>query len=158
MKRISIYCLMLVTFSIIPLPSLAQQPAIAAKGIRNGASYALPGLPNAGIAQGSIIVIFGDNLGSAALVQVSSFLLPTSQGLSGTSVSVTVGNTTLSAIMLYTLKTQVAAVLPSNTPVGTGTLRVIYKGQTSAPASITVVARAFGIFALNQAGLTGDSL
>lgn len=135
-----------------PAAGQAQVPTIAANGIRNGASYALPGLPNARIAQGSIFVIFGDNLGPAALVQVSAFPLPTTAGLAGTSVSVTVGGTTLNAIMLYTLKTQVAAVLPSNTPVGQGTVRVTYNGQTSATAVITVIARTFGIFALNQAG------
>lgn len=130
----------------------AQVPTIAANGIRNGASYALPGMPNAGIAQGSIFVIFGDNMGPAALVQVSQFPLPTSQGLAGTSVKITVGSTTVDAIMLYTLKTQVAAVVPSNTPIGAATARVTYNGQTSAPASFNVVARSFGVFALNQAG------
>src|SRR5262249_10164477 len=104
----------------------AQAPTIAANGVRNGASYSVPGLPNSSIAQGSIMVIFGDNLGPASLVQVASFPLPTSAGLAGTSVSVTVGGTALSAIMLYTLKTQVAAVLPSNTPLGQGTLRITY--------------------------------
>lgn len=56
------------------------------------------------------------------------------------------------AIMLYTLATQVAAVLPSDTPVGTGTATVTYQGQTSAPPPISVVKSSFGIFAVNQSG------
>ena len=72
-------------------------PTIAQNGILNGGSYALPGLPNSGIAQGSIFVVFGQELGPATLVQVSSFPLPTSQGLAGTSIRVTVGGTTVDA-------------------------------------------------------------
>jgi uncharacterized protein (TIGR03437 family) len=46
----------------------------------------------------------------------------------------------------------VAAVLPSSTPLGTGTLTLTYNGQTSDPAPITVVKGSFGMFTLNQAG------
>ena len=134
------------------LPAASAQPVVADLGILNGASYALPGLPNAGIAQGSIFIVFGQNLGPAAIVQVNKFPLPTSQGLAGTSIKVTVAGTTVDAIMLYTLATQVAAVLPSSTPLGTGTLTLTYNGQTSAPAPITVIKSAFGMFTLNQAG------
>jgi hypothetical protein len=90
----------------------AAQPVIAGSGILNGASYAVPGLPNSGIAQGSIFIVFGQNLGPATIVQVSRFPLPTSNGLAGTSIKVTVGGTTVDAIMLYTLASQVAAVSP----------------------------------------------
>ena len=130
----------------------AQQPVIGDGGIVNGASFARVGLPNSAIAQGSIFAVFGTNMGPAQLVQVSSFPLPTSEGLAGTSISVTVGATTLNAIMLFTTANQVAAVLPSNTPVGTGTLTLTYNGLTSAPAPITVVQSSFGMFTLNQAG------
>jgi hypothetical protein len=47
-----------------------------------------PGLPNGGIAQGSIFVIFGDNLGPATLVQVSAFA---HHGRLAEPVTVTVG-------------------------------------------------------------------
>jgi uncharacterized protein (TIGR03437 family) len=149
MKRIVLFSVWLL---LVSLPSAAQQPTIAANGVVNGASYARPGFPNGGIAQGSIFTIFGDNLGPANYVQVDTFPLPTSAGLAGTRVTVTVGSTTLDAIMLWTLKTQVAAVLPSNTPLGQASVRVIYNGQTSNAVPITVVARSFGTFAVNQAG------
>ena len=54
--------------------------------------------------------------------------------------------------MLFGFAGQLAAVLPSDTPVGEGTLVVNFDGQTSAPVSITVVKSAFGIFTRNQAG------
>src|SRR5262245_35496918 len=82
-----------------PAAGRAQAPTIAANGIRNGGSYALPSLPNGSVAQGSIIVIFGNNLGPANIVQVSSFPLPTAAGLAGTSVTITIGGTTLNCIM-----------------------------------------------------------
>jgi uncharacterized protein (TIGR03437 family) len=152
MTHILRLCCVVFLFVVLPFVANAQQPSIAADGVRNGASYALMGMPNAGIAQGSIFVIFGSNLGPSVLVQVSAFPLPTSQGLAGTSVKVTVGATTVDAIMLYTVASQVAAALPSNTPLGNGTVTVTYSGLTSAPAPITVVRSSFGIFALNQAG------
>ena len=136
------------------LPGRASaQSAVTVSAVLNGASYALPGLPNSGIAQGSIFIVFGQNLGPAAIVQVNKFPLPTvPPGLAGTSIKVTVAGTTVDAIMLYTLATQVAAVLPSSTPLGTGTLTLTYNGQTSDPAPITVVKSSFGMFTLNQAG------
>lgn len=127
-------------------------PTVALNGILNGGNYALPGLPNSGIAQGSIFVVFGQDLGPATLAQVSSFPLPTSQGLAGTSIRVTVGGTTVDAIMLYTSAAQVAAVLPSNTPLGGGTLTLTYNGQNSNASPLTVVRSSFGTFTLNQAG------
>ncbi len=152
MLRNSLYA-MLLAFLLILLPEArAQVPVIGAGGILNGASYALEGLPNSGIAQGSIFIVFGTNMGPAQLIQVSSFPLPTSGGLAGTSISVTVNGVTTNAIMLYTSAGQVATVLPSNIPVGTGTLTLTYNGLTSSPAPITVVESAGGIFTLNQAG------
>ena len=138
------------TALILLAAPLLGQPAVSS--VLNGASYALPGLPNGGVAQGSIFIVFGKNLGPVALAEVSKFPLPTSQGLAGTSIKVTVNGTTVDAIMLYTLSTQVAAVLPSSTPIGIGTLTLTYNGATSAAAPITVVKSAFGIFTLNQAG------
>jgi uncharacterized protein (TIGR03437 family) len=51
----------------------------------------------------------------------------------------------------------VAAVLPSTTPVGTGTITVTNNGQTSAAAQIQVVQSAVGILTQNQAG-TGQAV
>lgn len=116
----------------------------------NAASNALTGLPNSSIAQGSIFVVYGTGLGPAEIAHSSSFPLP--KNLSGTSVQVTVGGTTVDGIMLYTLATQIAAILPSSTPPGTGTITVSFNGSTSSPMPITVVPSTFGTFTVNQQG------
>ncbi len=116
----------------------------------NAASYLNASLPNGNLTQGGAFVVFGKGLGPATVAEVSAFPLPNT--LAGTSVSVTVGGTTVPCIMLYTLATQVAAVVPSSTPVGSGTMVVTYNSTSSAPLKINVVAHDFGIFAINQGG------
>jgi uncharacterized protein (TIGR03437 family) len=128
----------------------AAQPSVT--GVLNTASYALPGLPNGGLAQGGMAAVFGRNLGPTSIAQASSFPLPTGNGLAGTSAKITVGGTTLDCIMVYTLATQLAIIVPSATPLGSGQLTVTYNGQTSAPYTVTVVKNAFGVFTINQAG------
>ncbi len=149
MKSVIILCGVAVA---ITANSAAQTPAIAAgpAGVVNNANYAPSGLPNAGIAQGSIFAIFGTNLGPASLQQQPSY--PLNKNLAGTSVKVTVNGTTVDAIPIYTVSSQVGAVLASNTPIGTGTVTLTYNGQTSAPHPIEVVANSFGSFSLNQKG------
>lgn len=125
-------------------------PAIRPNGIVNAASYAAPNLPNGPVAQGAMFVVFGTGLGPAAIQVVNAFPLPTALG--GTSVKVTVGGTTVDCIMIYTLATQIAAILPSNTPAGDGTMTVTYNGETSPPQPVRVNRGSFGIFTRNQAG------
>jgi trimeric autotransporter adhesin len=132
------------------------QPTIGA--LSNNYSYTLPGLPNYGIAPGSIFVIFGTNLNSQPFSGLQSSAAPGIQTtLNGTSISVTVNGVTTQPFIYYTSATQVAAVLPSTTPVGTGTITVTNNGQTSAPAQIQVVQSAVGILTQNQGG-TGQAV
>jgi uncharacterized protein (TIGR03437 family) len=58
----------------------------------------------------------------------------------------------VNALPLYTTPSQVGAILPSDCPVGDGTVTVTYKGQTSAAVPIHVVRSTFGIFTQNQQG------
>ena len=132
--------------------ALAQTPAI--NYVENSATNVPAGLPNSGIAQGSLFVVKGKNLGPAAVIVANSFPLQTTLG--GTSVTVTVSGTTVNAIMYYSLASQVAAILPSSTPVGDGTLTVTYNGG-SATAPIEVVQNNIGIFTVSQSG-TGDAI
>jgi uncharacterized protein (TIGR03437 family) len=118
--------------------------------VQNAASNITPGLPNAGIAQGSIFVVQGANLGPANIFIAKAAFQSTT--LSNTSVAVTVGGTTVNAPMYYTSAAQVAALLPSNTPTGTGTITVTYNGQTSAAVPITVVANNLGVFSIDSSG------
>ena len=123
--------------------------APAPNSVQNPGSNFLPGLPGYGSAQGSIIVVYGANLSSTTLVQAQT--LPFQTTLNNTSISVTVGATTVNLFMVYTLNSQLAAVLPSNTPVGNGTLTVTYNGQNGS-TPIVVVASAVGILTQNETG------
>ncbi|HTW65002.1 MAG TPA: hypothetical protein VME17_10320 [Bryobacteraceae bacterium] len=135
------------------LQASAQQPAITY--ISNSATYLPPGLPDSALAQGSIVEIFGTNIGPTTAAAAQSF--PLLQSLSGTSVTFTVNGTSTQALMLFTLASQIAAVLPSSTPVGTGTVTVTYNSQTSNTLPISVVASNFGMYTLGQNG-TGPAV
>ncbi|MEZ5393413.1 MAG: hypothetical protein R2724_11190 [Bryobacterales bacterium] len=133
----------------LALFALSPQRA-AAQAAVNVASYANPNLPNGSLAQGSMFTVFGSNIGPASLVQSGDFPLPTT--LSGTSIQATVGGTTVDCIMIFASAGQVAGILPSNTPLGQGTMRVTYNGTSTTPFPVTVVAHSFGTFGINSAG------
>lgn len=141
----------LVAFSVsLPLPqAIAATPVIAPNGIVNAASYRPSAVFNGGTAAGSIFVIFGTGLGPTTLVQGT---YPLQTQLGGTSVTITLAGATFKAPMLYTSATQVAAILPSSTPAGDGTLVVSYTGTTSDPAPIHTVSSGFGVFTQPQNG------
>lgn len=133
---------------VIAVASFAQ-PSVSA--LQNNYSYILPGLPNYGIAQGSIFVMYGKNMGPTQLAQASSF--PLSKTLAGVTINVTGSDgKTYQAIPYYVSAGQIAAILPSATPVGNATIAVTYNGQTSAAAQVKVVKTDFGILTLNNAG------
>ncbi|MGO9010754.1 MAG: hypothetical protein ACLQPN_11685 [Bryobacteraceae bacterium] len=125
-------------------------PSIAA--VLNNYSSVLPNAPNYGIAPGTLIVIYGSNLAEpgSQLVLQDGTKGPLPQTLNGASVSVTIGDApAVNPAFYYAIPTQLAVVLPSTTPVGTGTITVSYTNQsgsiqTSQPAPITIVSSAFG--------------
>jgi uncharacterized protein (TIGR03437 family) len=125
-------------------------------GVTNAASTLPPSLPSSGVAQGAIFTVFGTGLGPATLQEATSFPLPSTQGLGGTTIQVTVGSVTEICIMLYTVGTQAAAILPSATPVGSGTLTVSF-GGASGSIAIQVLKAGFGTFTLNEDG-TGPAV
>lgn len=117
----------------------------------NAASNIPQGLPNSGIAQGAVFSVTGQLLGPSTLTISPA---PFQNGeLSGTSMSITVAGTKVTPLLYYTSSTQVSALLPSNTPTGTGTITVTYNGQTSQPAPITVVQNNIGIFTVTSDGM-----
>jgi uncharacterized protein (TIGR03437 family) len=138
------------TLAFVFAVTASAQPTINSGGILNVASYALAGLPNSSIAQGSIFAIFGSGLGPSTLAEATKF--PISTTLGGTSVTISAGGQTLQAPIIYTTASQVAVILPSTTPIGSATAAVTYQGATSAAQSFQVVASSFGIFSLNQQG------
>lgn len=120
--------------------------------VQNNYSFLLPGVPNYGIAPGSLFAIQGENLsGNSAPVLQSSAAPGLPKTLNQTSLSVTVNGVTTTPALYYASSTAVAAVLPSTTPPGAGTITVSYNGQ-SAEAPILVVPSAVGLDTLYGTG------
>src|SRR5579871_5684231 len=124
--------------------ALAQTPVI--DQVSNIYSWTLPGLPNYGTARGSIFAVFGTNLSSASAPLQSGPLQTT---LDGVTLNVTVNGVATQPLLYYLSPTQINAVLPSSTPVGTGTLTVTNNGLVSAPFTITVLESDFGLLTTN---------
>ncbi|HTB16401.1 MAG TPA: hypothetical protein VK752_32765 [Bryobacteraceae bacterium] len=118
-------------------------------GIQNNYSLLVPGLPNYGISPGTLFIIRGTNLASVPVSSISALQSSAAPGipstLNGAQITVTVGSFTGHPGMYYAGATQIAAVLPSATPVGTGTITVSYGGATSNAATLTVVTTALGL-------------
>jgi uncharacterized protein (TIGR03437 family) len=125
--------------------ALGQTPTVG--GLLNNYSFTLPGLPNYGIAEGSIFDIYGTNMASAATSLQNP---PLQSTLNGVTIDVTVNGTTTHPLFYYLSATQIDAVLPSATPVGTGTITVTTSAGTSAPFPITVVQADFGLLTQNN--------
>jgi uncharacterized protein (TIGR03437 family) len=134
---------------ILPATAMAQ-PVINA--VTNNFGGPLPGLPNYGIAPASTFVIYGSGMcDDVPLVVQTSAGAGLPHILNGLEIFVNVKGVVTNPHMYYATPTQVAAVLPSTTPVGTGTITVKYKGQTGV-APIQVTNSAFGILTANGAG------
>ena len=120
--------------------------------IQNNYSNVIAGLPNYGIAPSTLFVIYGTGL-AAPTAKATPLQSSAAPGipvtLNGASISVTVNGVTTHPGMYYAISTQIAAVLPASTPVGTGTLTVTYNGLTSAAATIQVVQSALGLDTLS---------
>lgn len=121
-------------------------PAIS--GVVNNYSYTQPGYPNSGIAPSSLFTIFGTGLAnpSSGTVSLQSSAPPgLPKSLNGASVSVVVGGTTVTPALYYALPTQLAAVLPANTPAGTASVTVTVNEAPSAAFQVQVVPSAPGL-------------
>lgn len=146
MRRLLFLFHLLLTVAGIAL----AQPRIT--GIQNNYSYLIPNTPNYAIARGCIFILYGANMGPATLAQ-QGFNPALDRNLGGVSIKITVAGTTTEAIPYYVSAGQIAAILPSATPAGTGTMTVTYNGQTSAAFPLTVVQSAFGILTVGGNGL-----
>jgi uncharacterized protein (TIGR03437 family) len=85
-----------------------------------------------------------------ATLQNSALGLPAQ--LDETSVSVTVNGVTTHPALYYATAAAIAAVLPSNTPAGNGTISVTYNGTASPTAPIHVEPSAVGLDTLYGTG------
>ena len=131
---------------IVALPAIAQPNVPFIYSALNSANY------SSTLAQGSLFVVFGMNIGPAQYTGASSLPLPPQLG--GTSISVTSGSTTLICPMVYSLLGTAAAILPSNTPTGPATVTLTYKSvMTPFPAQVNVVPSAIGLYTSSSSGL-----
>jgi uncharacterized protein (TIGR03437 family) len=128
--------------------------------ILNNSSRIQPGLPSYGIAPSSLFVIIGTGLADkgAPVVLQSTAAPGLPLTLNGASISVTVNGKSTHPPIYYASPTQIGAVLPAATPVGTGSITVTYRGETSNAASIKVVASAPGINTYLGAALATDAV
>src|SRR5580698_10538295 len=144
--------------AVMAAATLLAQPKIYS--IVNTASYLTPPQDSKGnpigndvIAQGSIFIVFGADLGPTTATYPAGLPLPTTLPVSnGTSISISAGGQTIAAYMFYTSALQVQAILPSTTPVGTANVTLSYNGKTSAAFTISVVPSRLGIFTSNSQG------
>jgi len=137
--------------SVMAQPSAFGPPPFIYQ-VQNNYSFLLPGVPNYGIAPGSLFAIQGMNLnGNSTPVLQSSAAPGLPTALNQTSLSVTVNGVTTTPALYYASSNAVAGVLPSTTPLGTGTITLTYNGQTT-QAPIQVVASAVGLDTLDGAG------
>lgn len=120
----------------------------------NNYSDIRPGMPNYGIAQGSIFILAGTNDLTEA---TASQGIPLQNSLVGVTITVTVGDVTTQAIPYFVSPSQVTAILPSKTPVGSGTITVT-SGVHTSTTPIVVVRSAFGLLTLQQQGGSGTAV
>jgi uncharacterized protein (TIGR03437 family) len=130
--------------------TLPTSDAPVVSGLQNAYSFISAGFPNYGIAQGAIFAIYGSNLASSK--SAGQIQYPLAPALNEVSVNVIVNGTITHPFLYYVTPNQLGAVLPSNTPAGTGQITVTKNGQTGPVAPIQVVESAFGLLTLNQAG------
>ena len=137
------------TFVFLAAATVPLSAAPVIQQIMNGASYLYFNSP---IAPGAVFVIKGSGLGPANISVASAPFKSTS--LSGTSVAVAFGSTKVDALMYYTSDSQVAALLPSNTPVnqGAGMFTVTYNNQSSNAVGHGITLGNFGILTMNSSG------
>src|ERR1039458_1585788 len=105
--------------------------------IKNNYGNIAPGLPNYGIAPSALFYIQGTALANTTTALLSSATPGLGTTVSGVTVTVTAGSTTLQCPLYYLSPTQVDAVLPGATPVGNATITVANNGGTSADRKST---------------------
>ena len=128
-----------VSYSAAPIPAGALVSGEVFGVHTNGGHYAK-------------VIVSATNNGTVSLqYTVFGATAPVADATSAPPV-ITVNGMTVTPALYYTSAAQIAAVLPSNTPVGNGTITVTYAGQMSSATPIKVVANAPGLDTLYGTG------
>jgi uncharacterized protein (TIGR03437 family) len=144
-------CLFGIALAICADADAQTVTSVQVTSVQNPASNTLAGLPNYGIAQASIFIVYGSGLGPATLVEGTT---PYATSLAGTSIQISAGDLfkVYSPYIVYTSATQVAAIMPSNVPAAPVSIQVTYNGTVGHAFSTSVLANNFGISTMNQTG------
>jgi len=142
--------------------ALAQGLQLDAGSVANAASYIPASYPNGGISHGGMFIVKSAAgsapLGACGVGVAKQF--PIATDMNGTSMKITMGNASFDVPMIYVVACsgtdQLAGIVPSAVPPGTGTLTVSYSGKAGT-APINVVDRVPGLFTINQGG-TGAAI
>ena len=124
--------------------AVAQPPLVYSRSIYNAASYMPPGLAAGAIARGSIFSIFGTRLGPTTPVTANTYPLGTTLG--NVSITFKQGATTVNVLPIYVSPSQINAIMPSNAPLGAGSLQVGVNGSRGNQVPVVVANSSFGIF------------
>jgi uncharacterized protein (TIGR03437 family) len=151
-----------VAFCALATAALAQDLQLDAASVSNAGSYIAPNYPNGGVSHGGMFIVKAASgsgpLGACGVVVADRFPIATS--MNGTSMKIAMGAGSFDVPMIYVVACagtdQLAGIVPSSVPPGTGTLTVSYNGRTGS-APITVVDRTPGFFTINQGG-TGAAI
>ncbi|MEO8098475.1 MAG: hypothetical protein ABI811_12300 [Acidobacteriota bacterium] len=134
------------TFGVAANPGVGTGGSPTITSVKNNSSLIGPGLPNSGIAPSSIFVVVGTDLSDTGAPVLQSSATPgIPLTLKGASITVIVKGVTVHPALYYASPSQLAGVLPANTPTGSGTMTVTYKSVVSNAFAIEVVPAALGI-------------
>jgi uncharacterized protein (TIGR03437 family) len=135
--------------ALATLTCAAQEPQlIRGLSAMNAASYIPAGVPHAGVAPGSRMVLIGRDFGFSEPQEQQN---PDSLQLAGVSARVSVGGSSSEVYVMYVSATRVELILPGSTPQGAGTVTVVINGK-ELTAPVSVVPRAPGIRTSSRMG------
>jgi uncharacterized protein (TIGR03437 family) len=131
--------LVLVGLVVGLVAAYAQTPTFTSTGVANSASFA-QGQP---LVPGSLVSIFGTNLGGSGLAQSST--IPLSSALANTSVTFN----GVTAPLLFATQSQINLQVPWEAPSsGNANVVVTYNNNASSPVAVPMGSGAPGIFSL----------
>jgi hypothetical protein len=150
----TIYFLTVALPSVAPAAEPPARPVIDST-LRNGASmsdYPFTRIIQAGLAPGSIFVVFGSGLGPTELAQGTlpySMQLPAGPSRTHISFRSVESGEMYEAPLLHSWSTQVAGIISSQLPLGTVEIVISYTGVPSEPLLMEIVEVRPGLFTVS---------